>query len=139
MKSTMSNFEFKLVADTLPHFMLGMEIAFLDGQEAFSPKKDYDVARSYKIEDGEFVLSRLGHGTPSGVPEGFMPLPMAMTWKQAAELAAGWFQSEEAKAVRAPRPSIDGSSSEGAFVLTVNRVSWHEIVRIKPTWSEHHK
>jgi hypothetical protein len=118
-----------------------MEIAFFDDQEKFVAVKKYDKAKSWKVEDGALVLSKLGPENDY-TKEGLTLLPMAMDHEQATNFAFGWFMSDEAKVHRGPAPEIDGSASVGGFIVEGDHHDisrWHEIVRIKPTWSLHHK
>ncbi len=145
MKGSMSNFEVKVVADTTHHFHLAMELAFFDWQRDDVAERHYDTARSWKIEDGWLILSKLddAENCKNAFKEaGLTLLPMGMDFEQATDFAYGWFMSEDAKKFRGEKPNIDGSSSGGAFMLEAHRhhySRWHEIVRIKPTWSLHHK
>lgn len=141
MKNSMSNFEVKVVADTAHHFKLAMEIAFFDDQEKFVAIKKYDKAKSWAVKDGWLVLSKLGPDDDYS-KEGLTLLPMAMGHEQATDFAFGWFMSDEAKTHRGAAPDIDGSASVGGFTVETKKHDisrWHEIVRIKPTWSLHHK
>jgi hypothetical protein len=141
MKNGMSNFEIKIVADTAHHFKLAMEIAFFDDQEKFVAIKRYDKAKSWKVDDGQLVLSKLGPNDDYA-KENLTLLPMAMDHEQATNFAFGWFMSDEAKVYRGTAPDIDGSASVGGFTVESGKHDisrWHEIVRVRPTWSLHHK
>jgi hypothetical protein len=138
MKSAMGNFEMKIVADTPHQFRLAMEIAFFDDQDKFVAVKKYDKAKSWMVKDGWLILSKSGGDSTYGLTS----LPMAMDHQQATDFAFGWFMSEEAKALRGPAPDIDGNVSSGAFIVDATNLDadrWHEIVRVKSTWSLHHK
>jgi hypothetical protein len=136
MKNQMSNFHLRIVANTIHHFKLAMEIAFFIEQELFVSKKHYESARSWKVDDGWLVLSRLG-ADDALIESALTLLPIPLDHEQAVNFAYGWFMSAEAKAIRGPEPAID-DETKGAFIVQASNSYGdrrHEIVRIKPTWT----
>jgi len=106
MKNEMSNFNLHVTANTTHQFKLAMEIAFFIEQELFVSKKHYEVARSWKVEDGCLVLSKLGEGD-SLAENRLTLLPMPLDHDQVINFACGWLLSDEAKALKGPDPAID--------------------------------